>query len=288
MGFGASRRRLPRAALRAALLASTALLASAATAQAQSWTGAASTDWFTAGNWSGGVPATNSSPTIDNTNPNGQGAVVNAATNALTQLNVGVNAQGLLTITTGGSILMNDGVLGANAGSTGTVSVTGSGTWNTNNDLVVGGNANSTPGGTGDFTVSNSTAATAVTIGNDTVISASSGAVGTVTVTGGTSKWTNTKNVFIGGTGTGTFNVKNGATVNTNGNTFIGVFTGANGTLNVDGANSTWTNAAGTGLFVGGNDNTARAAVAPLTSPTAGKSPATAPSSATTETRPAR
>ena len=101
MGLVAPRRSATRAPLRAALLASTAFLASAITAQAQSWTGAVSTDWFTAGNWNGGIPATNSSPTIDSTNPGGQGAIVNAATNALTQMNVGVNAQGLLTITAG-------------------------------------------------------------------------------------------------------------------------------------------------------------------------------------------
>ena len=255
MGFAISGRSSVRAPLRAALLASTALFASAVSAQAQTWTGATSTDWFTAGNWSGGVPATNSSPTIDSTNPGGQGASVNAVTNALTQLNLGVNAQGLLTITNGGSILMNDGVLGANAGSTGTVSVTGTGAWNTNNDLVVGGNGNNTPGGTGDFTVQ--TGGT-VTVGNDTVISASAGAVGTVTVTGATTQWTNTNNMFIGDVGTGTFKVNSGGTVNVNGNTFIGPLTGANGTLTVDGTNSTWTNAATTGLFVGGSDTTAR------------------------------
>jgi T5SS/PEP-CTERM-associated repeat protein len=237
--------------VRAALLASTALLASPVAAQAQSWTGATSTDWFTAGNWSGGVPATNSSPTIDSTNPGGQGAVVNAATNALTQLNLGVNAQGLLTITTGGSILMNYGVLGANAGSTGTAIVTGTGAWNNNNDLVVGGNGNNTPGGTGIFTVKGGGT---VNVIDDTVISASSGAVGTVTVdsTGGASSWTNTNNMLIGGVGTGTFNVFSGGTVTVNGATYMGNFFGATGTLNINGANSTWTSNGV--MVVGGND----------------------------------
>lgn len=249
MGFGPSNRVKPRAQLRAALLASTALLASAGLAQAQTWTGAVSTDWFTAGNWSGGVPATNSSPTIDSTNPGGQGAVVNAATNALTQLNLGVNAQGLLTITSGGSILTNDGVLGTNAGSTGTAIVKGTGTWNVNNDLVVGGNGNNTPGGNGDFTVQSGGT---VSVGRDTVISASSGGVGTVTVTGTGSTWTNTRDIFIGGVTTGTFKVLSGGAVTANRNTYLGYFPGSNGTLTIDGATSQWTSTAG--IFdVGGN-----------------------------------
>jgi T5SS/PEP-CTERM-associated repeat protein len=239
-----------RARLRAALLASTALLASAGLAHAQNWTGTVSTSWFTAGNWNGGVPATNSSPTIDSTNPGGAGAVVNAATNALNQLNVGVNAQGLLTITTGGSILMNDGILGANAGSTGTAIVTGTGAWNTNNDLVVGGNGNNTPGGTGIFTVQNGGT---VTVARDTVISASSGGDGTVTVTGTGSSWTNTRDIYIGGVTTGTFNVLSDGTGTANRDTYLGFFRGATGTLTIDGTNSQWTSTAA-GIFdVGGN-----------------------------------
>lgn len=37
---------------------------------AQTWTGATSSDWNTASNWSGGVPGSNSTPTIPGNVPN--------------------------------------------------------------------------------------------------------------------------------------------------------------------------------------------------------------------------
>ena len=76
-------------------------------------------------------------------------------------------------------------------------------------------------------------------------------ATGTVTVTDAGSQWLAANNIFVGGVGTGTFNVLNAGSVTANANTYLGVFAGSSGTLNVGGAGSTWTNVAGTSFYVG-------------------------------------
>lgn len=145
-----------------------------------------------------------------------------------------------------------DTILGYNAGSTGTINVDGAGatfpTWTANRDIVIGGNGNSQPGGTGIFNVRNGGV---VNANHDTVISASSGATGTVTVRDANSQWLAANNIFIGGVGTGTFNVLNAGSVTASADTSLGTFAGSSGTLNVDGTNSKWTSVAGTFFFVG-------------------------------------
>jgi len=66
------------ASLRSGLLRTTSLVALAfmsataipAVAEAADWIGGTSTDWFTAGNWSAGVPTRSAAVTIDTATPN--------------------------------------------------------------------------------------------------------------------------------------------------------------------------------------------------------------------------
>src|SRR5437762_888068 len=70
-------------------------LATPSRAQEQ-WTGAASTDWFSAGNWSAGVPTNSTSTRIDTVTPNA--TVIGAAGAQSTGLRVGDLGTGALTI----------------------------------------------------------------------------------------------------------------------------------------------------------------------------------------------
>src|SRR5262245_63527415 len=91
------------AALRVALLASTALVAAALplSSHATDWTGTTSTDWFDPNNWSAGVPANGVDANIDTVAPNP--TVVEAPAQAFF-LNVGVLGTGALTIQNGGTV----------------------------------------------------------------------------------------------------------------------------------------------------------------------------------------
>ena len=160
---------MARARLRAALMASTALLASALSAQAQqAWTGATSTDWFDATNWTPNtVPANGEQPTIDTTSEcaghrRRHRARHRTAAGSYPQIFIGENATGALTIQNAGTLNADNAFIGDNAGSNGTVTMTGASIWNstgTSNGTIVGFN------GTGTFTVNGgSTVNTANTI----------------------------------------------------------------------------------------------------------------------------
>jgi T5SS/PEP-CTERM-associated repeat protein len=89
------------------------------------WTGATSTDWFTATNWSAGVPNAADTANIDTV---AQNATVVGATGA--QANtvlVGNSGTGTLTIQNGGNVSNVTGYVGYITGSTGTVTVDGAG-----------------------------------------------------------------------------------------------------------------------------------------------------------------
>ena len=66
------------------------------------WNGAASTDWFTVGNWAVIVPDNTTSTRIDTVTPNA--TVIEAAGARSTGLRVGVSAAGALTIQNGGTM----------------------------------------------------------------------------------------------------------------------------------------------------------------------------------------
>ena len=102
----------------------------------QLWIGASSGDWFTAGNWSTGVPTNTDSTRIDTVTPNA--TVVGAAGAQATGLRVGVSTTGALTIQNGGTVSSILGIIGDDAGSAGTATVDGAGSTWTSTDLYVG------------------------------------------------------------------------------------------------------------------------------------------------------
>ncbi|MCL2760558.1 MAG: autotransporter-associated beta strand repeat-containing protein, partial [Desulfuromonadales bacterium] len=145
---------------------------------------------------------------------------------------VGNTGSATLNITNGGTVSDINGYIGYNAGSTGVVTVDGTGSkWtNTGYIYVDSGNLNITDGGT----VSD----------NGGVISYNPTPVYAVTVDGTGSKWINSGDLII----ESGLSITSGGTVSdTNG--YIADALEINGTVTVDGANSTWTNSSD--LYVG-------------------------------------
>src|SRR6266511_3972195 len=211
-----------------------------AAAQSTDWTGAASSNWFDASNWTNGVPvAGGGAATVNATAPNAP--VVNAPGAATEIIAVGSGTAGALTMTGGGTLNSVDGYVGYTLGSHGTVTVTGPGSnWSVSQVLYVGnfGNGTLTIGGGG--TVSSLYG----------YVGAIPGSEGTVTVTGAGSTWTNSQYLFVGDAGTGTLTIADGATVSSV-NGYVGVLNVGRGTITVTGAGSAWTNSGN--LFVGDN-----------------------------------
>ncbi|TGV55499.1 autotransporter outer membrane beta-barrel domain-containing protein [bacterium M00.F.Ca.ET.141.01.1.1] len=208
---------------------------------AEVWTGAASTNWFAAGNWNpAAVPTSSDDVILDPVFPHP--AVVDAASAAAHYLFVGTIASysGSLTITNGGTLSDTAGYLGYVSNASGTVSVTGPGSvWSNSSDLFL---ALST-GSTGTLKISSGGAV------SDTVGHVGYGlGTGTVTVDGPGSTWTNSGDLYIAEFGTGTLDITNGGAVS-NAMGTIGWHAGSNGAVTVDGAGSIWTNSSH--LFVG-------------------------------------
>ncbi|MDX8503547.1 autotransporter outer membrane beta-barrel domain-containing protein [Mesorhizobium sp. VK4C] len=230
-------------ALKYLALTSTALigLGQPSATAAEIWTGAASTDWFTAGNWNPtAVPTSSDDVILDAAFPHP--AVVNAANAAAHNLFVGTIASytGSLTITNGGTLADTTSYLGYASNASGNVSVVGAGSlWSNSSDLFLALGTNST----GTLTISNGGAV------SDTVGHVGFGqGTGTVTVDGTGSTWTNSGDLYIAERGVGTLDITNGGAVN-NAMGSIGSHAGSNGMVTVDGAGSTWINSSN--LFVG-------------------------------------
>ncbi|MBR0780360.1 autotransporter outer membrane beta-barrel domain-containing protein [Bradyrhizobium iriomotense] len=238
----------------AALALSLATLTWATTtqAQAQSWNGA-TPDWFTAGNWTpSGVPTNATNAFIDTTSPNA--AIISSGNAHAQSAIIGLSATGALTIQNGGTLSNAGGALGLNLGSTGTATVDGAGSsWSNSADLSVGYS------GAGTLTIQSGGAVS----DQSGYVGRGASASGTVTVDGAGSSWTNHIALWVGYSGTGTLTVKNGATVSNGADGSIGVNSGATGTVTIDGAGSSWTDAgnlyvgqAGTGTLVVSNGGT--------------------------------
>ncbi|WP_158667631.1 autotransporter outer membrane beta-barrel domain-containing protein [Bradyrhizobium guangdongense] len=224
----------------AALALSLATLTWAATtpAQAQNWNGATS-DWFTAGNWTpSGVPTNATNAFIDTTSPNA--ALISSGNANAQSAIIGFSATGALTIHNGGTLSNAGGALGLNLGATGTVTVDGAGSsWSNSADLSVG------YAGAGTLTIQSGGAVS----DQSGHVGRGAGSSGTVTVDGAGSSWTNHIALWVGNSGTGTLTVRNGGTVSNGADGSIGVNAGATGTVTVDGAGSSWTDAGN--LYVG-------------------------------------
>ncbi|OKO68877.1 hypothetical protein AC629_41825 [Bradyrhizobium sp. NAS80.1] len=140
---------------------------------------------------------------------------------------VGNSGTGTLTIQNGGSVSnVHEGYLGYMAGSTGTATVTGTGSsWSSGGALLVG------LFGTGTLSILNggSVSNAAGYIGWN------SSSTGTVTVTGAGSSWSNANVLSVGTSGTGTLTIQNGGTVSAT-TVLIAALTGSTGTLNIGAA----------------------------------------------------
>ncbi len=137
---------------------------------------------------------------------------------------------GTLTVQNGGVVTSASGTIGVKIGDTGTVTVTDAGSkWTMTGDLSVDtggtGTLNITKGGV----VSDVNGKIATTSGGTTLL-------GTVTVDGAGSKWTNSGEVIVGDTGPGVLNIQNGGQVDVNGGAAkvtLGKQAGSSGTLNI-------------------------------------------------------
>ena len=76
------------------------------------------------------------------------------------------------------------------------------------------------------------------------------GGLGTVTVTGAGSNWSNAGSVVVGGQGTGTLTIQDGGTVSSGGGS-VGLSAGSTGTVTVTGPGSSWINGPSGGLNIG-------------------------------------
>jgi outer membrane autotransporter protein len=143
---------------------------------------------------------------------------------------VGGQGTGILTIQDGGTVSSGGGSVGLSAGSTGTVTVTGPGSSWTNG---TSGGLNIGSFGTGTLTIANGGQVInfnpniAANIGNG------AGSLGTVTVTGAGSLWSNRFGLNIGNSGTGTLTIADGGVVTGLAPVVIAANSGAIGTLNI-------------------------------------------------------
>jgi T5SS/PEP-CTERM-associated repeat protein/autotransporter-associated beta strand protein len=150
-------------------------------------------------------------------------------------LTVGNQAIGMLTVSDGGLVTSNGGIIGntgAQGAGQGTVTVTGAGSrWFNSGNFSVG-SAFGIAGSTGTLTIADGGAVHNM-LG---IIGVGPGSQGTVTVTGAGSTWTNFASLFVGGTGgTGTLTIGDGGTVSA-GTVQVTGGAGSTGTLNIGAA----------------------------------------------------
>ncbi|MDI3564192.1 hypothetical protein [Bradyrhizobium sp. Arg816] len=226
------------------------VLATSTPSRATDWTGGTSTDWFTATNWSAGVPTSAVDANIDTVAPNA--TVVGAAGAQARSVFVGISGTGKLTIRNGGTMSnAGFGYFGYGFGATGTVTVDGAGSALTNSsDLYVG------YFGAGTLTIRNGGTVSTANIG---YLGFVAGSTGTVTVDGAGSAWTSSSTLVVGYSGTGTLTIQNGGKASNVGHAFLGNNAGSTGTLTVDGAGSSWTNS---GVLVVGESGTGTLTIA--------------------------
>ena len=163
----------------------------------------------------------------------GQNITVHLDVDGTGSMGAGYSSSGSLRIADGVTVAsMDGGYVGYKPGSTGTATVTGTGSkWTSRDNLYVGYRGNATLNIGAGGVVSNSYGS----IGSYT------GSAGAVTVTGAGSKWTNSSSLSVGDEGNGTLNVEAGGEVsNTSG--YIANDSGSTGVATVTGAGSKWNN----------------------------------------------
>lgn len=200
----------------------------------------------TVGNTSDGTMEINSGSSVSSSsgylgyNNSVAGAVtVTGAGSTWTSVNdfmVGRSGTGTLSLLDDGVISNANGTIGWLAGSTGTVTVD-NGTWTNSAGLTVGMQ------GTGALNII-SGGAVSSTDGRVGGYTSTDHGVGTVTVNGTGSTWTNTNSLSVGIYGTGTLNIINGGAVSSAGGVLGSGSTGS-GAVEVTGAGSSWASSGG-------------------------------------------
>jgi len=150
-------------------------------------------------------------------------------------LSVGEYGTGTLGIASGAQVSnTSDGQIGVYEGSTGSVTVTGSGSqWTNSARLYVGYD--------GSATLLISNGGLVRVDGTTTSVGLNANSTGNVTVQGANAKWTNSGALYVGQSGDGTLSISGGGNVtNTSGQ--VAYASGSTGNVTVSGANSTWTN----------------------------------------------
>lgn len=217
------------------LLVPALALACAGTAQAvpgpgwNEWRGG-SIDWFTAGNWSGGVPTLNSvAAYVDGaryTEVNGGNAFSN-------HLHIGNASSGRLGVLNGGNLRTRTIFMAHDVGSSALAEIDGAGSvWRSDTTIGVG------HGGTAQVVVTNQGH---LDIGTDAYVGATPTGNGTVIANGDGARFSVGRTLLVGNEGTGQVRMEGGADMTSRGAT-VGSVAGANGTVQITGAGSTWTN----------------------------------------------
>ncbi len=170
-----------------------------------------------------------------NSGSNGSATVsgINSKWTNSADLRIGNGGVGALFIQDGGSVSNIYGVIGYGSASNGTATISGANSsWTSTSELRVGS------AGTGTLSIQDGgkVSSAGATIGLET------GSHGTATISGANSTWTNSGQLLVGRQGTAQMSILNGGSVSSNFTSNIGSFYNANGSVNVSGANSTWTN----------------------------------------------
>ena len=189
---------------------------------------------------------TTTSPVISMTDSNGGTVTVNLNMSTPANngpLGVGYGGAGSLNISGGQVVTSSAGYLGYKPGSNGTATISGSGSKWISGLAIVGdygvGTLNVNSGGT--FSTNGSYLYIADANGAG---SATPSSIGTVNLDGSGTTATAAGGIVVGFTGTGTVNITNGATLSTSGTyDVVGNKLNTSGTVNVNGAGSTWNDA---------------------------------------------
>ena len=157
-------------------------------------------------------------------------------------IDVGEHGDGRFEITDGGQVESRYGYVGVYTGSTGTVIVDGSGSvWDIESGLGVGGEGGATLSVTAGGRISSGSGR----------VASNAGYTGSVTVDGADSAWDLGDSLSVGNSGAGMLNISHGGHVSSSSGYVGSIFSGrgnvispvgSTGTVNVDGAGSTWTN----------------------------------------------
>ena len=145
---------------------------------------------------------------------------------------IGKTSNGTMNITGSSAVSSRFGYIGYYSGSTGEVTVDGTGSTWTNGSISIGNLGSGTLNITGSSAVSSGFG----------YIGYYSGSTGEVTINGTGSTWTNNAYFYVGNQGSGTLNITGGGTLNNSSLTYIGCTSSSTGEVTVDGTGSTWTN----------------------------------------------